>query len=299
MQSVSRTPGDEHPPGHVLRDFAAGKVLDDQLFHQIEQHIAGCPICSNWLTDVPPDALSSKLASCADASELVPSQKKYEILEEIGRGGMGIVYRARQRGLQRDLALKFLIAGTHSNAAELARFRREAVVLAQLDHPSIVRVHDCGEQEGVPYLALEWVPGPSLADRLARGPIEPRLAAAWVRDLARAIQYAHARSVVHRDLKPHNVLLAPRELSEPTEPSETPPVDRGPADDRCFTPKLVDFGLARFEDSTAFQTRTGETLGTPSYLAPEMVRASATALHNPSVDTYGLGTIRNWSWRRR
>jgi serine/threonine protein kinase len=191
----------------------------------------------------------------------------YEILGELGRGGMGVVYEARQVGLNRPVALKMILSGGHASAADLARFRTEAEAVARLLHPNIVQVYETGVHAGLPYFSLEFCSGGSLAARLDGTPWEPNRAAALVETLARAMQAAHARQVVHRDLKPSNVLLA----------------DDG-------TPKVTDFGLAKRLDSGAGQTASGAILGTPSYMAPEQAGGDGKHI-GPAADIYALGAI--------
>jgi len=188
----------------------------------------------------------------------------YEILDVLGRGGMGVVYKARQLGLNRVCALKMILAGWHAGAAELTRFRTEAEAVARLQHPHIVAVYDIGTHEGKPYFSLEFCPGGSLDRRLSGTPLEAPAAAKLVRDLAEATQAAHDARVVHRDLKPANVLLT--------------------ADG---SPKVSDFGLAKMDD--AGHTRTGAVMGTPSYMAPEQAQGSKDV--GPSADVYSLGAI--------
>jgi WD40 repeat protein len=223
------------------------------------------------LSPTDPDAtLSRSAASHGPAPEppaaSVPAVPGYELLGELGRGGMGVVYQARQVGLDRVVALKVVLAGGHAGPADRARFRTEAEAIARLQHPGIVQVYEVGEHGGLPYLALEFCPGGSLAQRLAGSPLPPRDAARLVEALARAVQAAHDRSVVHRDLKPQNVLLA--------------------ADG---TPKVADFGLAKKLDAAEGQTRTGAVLGTPSYMAPE--QAGGVGPIGPPTDVYALGAI--------
>ncbi len=205
----------------------------------------------------------------------------YEILGELGRGGMGVVYKARQTGLKRLVALKMILAGGHGGRQELARFRREAQAIARLQHPNIVQVYEVGEAEsgaGVPcpYLVLEFVAGGSLDQKLAGAPLPAREAARLVETLARAIDAVHRQGIVHRDLKPANVLLA--------------------ADG---TPKVSDFGLAKRLElgdeasallTSAGGTATGQVLGTPSYMAPEQAGGQGAAV-GPATDVYALGAI--------
>src|SRR5262245_8135022 len=181
--------------------------------------------------------------AAAVAAKVVPG---YEILGELGRGGMGVVYKARQQSLGRVVALKMILAGAHAGAQQRQRFRGEAEAAARLQHPNIVQVYEVGEQDGCPYFSLEYVDGRGLHEVLLDGLLPPPDAAALVEQLARAVDYAHRRGVVHRDLKPANVLLT-----------------------GDGTPKITDFGLAKCLDEEQARTRTGDVVGTPSYMAPE------------------------------
>jgi WD40 repeat protein len=190
----------------------------------------------------------------------------YEVLGELGRGGMGVVYQARQVGLNRLVALKMILAGGHAGPDDLLRFRGEAEAVARLKHPNVVQVYDVGEAGGLPYFSLELVEGGSLDRTLAGTPLPPPAAAALVETLARAVAAAHAAGVVHRDLKPANVLLA-----------------------RDGTPKVTDFGLAKKLDA-AGPTATGAVMGTPSYMAPEQAGGRSSEV-GPACDVYALGAI--------
>ncbi|QEL16254.1 protein kinase domain-containing protein [Limnoglobus roseus] len=210
---------------------------------------------------------SELLRSIGAAGGPVAAVPGFDILEEVGRGGMGVVYRARQRRLNRVVALKVILGGDHAAAKERARFRREAETAAKLDHPNIVRIFEVGEHDGRPYCVMEFVDGGSLAKRAAGGPWAFRAAAELVAAVAGAADHAHQRGVVHRDLKPANVLL-------------------GDAD----APKIVDFGLAKSQSGAdPALTRTGDVVGTPMYMAPE--QASGRGPVGPAADVWALGVI--------
>ncbi|MFO0888228.1 MAG: serine/threonine-protein kinase [Isosphaeraceae bacterium] len=191
----------------------------------------------------------------------------YEILGELGRGGMGVVYQARQVSLDREVALKMVLVGAHAGPDDRARFRAEAEAAAHLKHPNVVQVFEVGEYDGLPFLALELVEGGSLATRLAESPLAAEQAAQLVEILAAAMQNAHRRGVIHRDLKPANVLMTPD-----------------------GTPKITDFGLAKRLDTESGLTKSGAVMGTPSYMAPEQARGQPRAV-GPAADIYALGAI--------
>jgi WD40 repeat protein/serine/threonine protein kinase len=218
----------------------------------------------------------------------------YEILGELGRGGMGVVYKARQLRLNRLVALKMILAGSHAGAEQLARFRAEAEVLAPLQHPHIVQIYEVGELDGHPYFSLEFIDGGSLAQVLASTPQAPRQAAQLVETLARAMHFAHLRGIVHRDLKPANILLAIANIPAAVSGSAKDKTPVGlltaePAPLSAFTPKITDFGLAKNLETDSGHTKTGAILGTPSYISPE--QASGRKDIGPATDVYSLGAI--------
>jgi tetratricopeptide (TPR) repeat protein/tRNA A-37 threonylcarbamoyl transferase component Bud32 len=191
----------------------------------------------------------------------------YEILGELGRGGMGVVYKARQLGLNRLVALKMVLAGAHAGELQLARFYTEAEAVAGLQHPNIVQIFEVGKHDDLPYFSLEFVDGGSLADKLGGQPQPPKEAACLLEALARGMACAHQRSIIHRDLKPANVLLT-----------------------RDAVPKITDFGLAKRLESDSSQTKSGTLMGTPNYMAPEQA-AGKTREIGPLSDGYALGAI--------
>jgi tetratricopeptide (TPR) repeat protein len=196
-----------------------------------------------------------------------PAIPGYEILAEVGRGGMGVVYQARQTKLDRPVALKMILSGSLAGEAEVARFRTEAEAIARLSHPNIVQIYEVGEAEGRPFFSLEYLEGGSLADQLDGTPWPAQRAAALIETLARAMHVAHGRGVIHRDLKPANVLLS--------------------ADG---TPKITDFGLAKRLDVPAGLTQSDAIVGTPSYMAPEQAGGKAKDV-GPTADVYALGAV--------
>jgi serine/threonine-protein kinase len=216
----------------------------------------------------------------------------YEIVEVLGRGGMGVVYKARQIALDRFVALKMIRAPGSADAEERGRFHTEALAVARLTHPNIVQVYEVGEHDGVPFLALEFVDGGSLAQQLARGPLPAAVAACLTEALARAVQHAHEQGIIHRDLKPANVLLAlPSTFSRGSENREALARFSEPRlNEDSIVPKITDFGLAKRLDIDQKQTQSGAILGTPSYMAPEQ---AAGKVHDigPATDVYALGAV--------
>lgn len=216
------------------------------------------------LQEVAAGATSQDLGTADDG----PTQfGDYELLEEIARGGMGVVYRARQKQANRVVALKMILSGQFAGEEEVQRFRSEAEAAARLDHPHIVPVFDVGEHEGQHYFSMGYVDGESLTDRLHDGPLPPQSAAQLVRSTADAIACAHEHGVIHRDLKPSNVLI-----------------------DRSGKPRVTDFGLAKHVGADSNLTATGQVMGTPSYMPPEQAAGEVTQIDERS-DVYSLGAI--------
>ncbi len=251
----SRTRGQEASPAELCRACP-------QRLGEIEERLREFRSLYRYL-DAP-----GRAEQMGDRSRQVGIQVLgYQILGELGRGGMGVVYMARQLSLNRIVALKMILSGSHAGAAQRERFRAEAEAVARLQHPNIVQIYAIGESDGLPFIALEYVEGGSLARHLDGRPWAPRQAAQLTEVLAGAVHAAHQKGVVHRDLKPDNVLLTPDGV-----------------------PKVTDFGLAKRLDEASGQTQTGVILGTPSYMAPEQASGQAKDA-GPATDVYALGAI--------
>ena len=204
--------------------------------------------------------------SGAVADAVRPKMPGYELQEELGRGGMGVVWKARQTDLSRVVALKMILSGRFATATEVQRFQTEAAAAAGLDHPNIVPIYEVGQHQGQHYFSMKWIEGTSLAQHLPRLTADPRAAARLVATVARAVHHAHQRGIIHRDLKPANILL-----------------------DAAGEPLVTDFGLARRTDGDGGLTQTGVIVGTPSYMAPE--QAAAKKNITTAVDVWSLGAI--------
>src|SRR5881398_1723616 len=203
----------------------------------------------------------------ARAAEMLGELGDYELLEEIGRGGQGVVFRARQKSLNRTVALKVISLGQWASKAHLKRFRREAEAAASLDHPCIVPIYEVGERDGSCYFSMKFVEGGQLDEVVRRTLMSIRQAAELIAKIARTVHYAHEHGILHRDIKPGNVLL-----------------------DEKGEPHLTDFGLARLVETESTVTRTMEVLGTPSYMAPEQAVGNNAAISSVT-DVYGLGAV--------
>ncbi|OWK43178.1 protein kinase domain-containing protein [Fimbriiglobus ruber] len=284
----------------------------------VEDHVNHCPACQEALERLTSSPLSARLPAVdayadtfiarvramtpsadlgrkPDAGPApLPDVPGYEVQAEVGRGGMGVVYRARHRRLNRLVALKMLTDYGMTDPAVRLRFLIEAEAVAQLHHPNVVQVYEFGEHVGRPYLAMEYINGGSLADRLAAGPsFSPNRAAELVALLADAVAAAHHKGIIHRDLKPGNILISTEDdvsrhpdstQRRTTNALEPEPGSTGPS----LRPKVTDFGIARVGLSEL--TTTGEVLGTPSYMAPEQAAGQGSEV-GTATDVYGLGTI--------
>ena len=226
----------------------------------------GCPGCllESGLNLLGAEAVAGvglSAGASAKAGERVPPSKSeriaemlgelgdYELLEEVGRGGQGVVFRARQKSLNRTVALKVISLGQWASEAHLKRFRREAEAAASLDHPGIVPIYEVGERDGSCYFGMKFIEGGQLDEVVRHAPMSIRHAAEYKAKVARTVHYAHEHGILHRDIKPGNILL-----------------------DAKGEPHLTDFGLARLLETESTVTRTLEVLGTPSYMAPEQAQ---------------------------
>jgi serine/threonine protein kinase len=240
----------------------------------VEELVRRFPDHAEWLRQTLAQIrLEEPTQDTSTASDEVPQNVTwpeipgYEILGEIGRGGMGVVYKARQAKLNRFVALKMLLAGSQASAKAVARFRNEAEAIAQLQHPYIVQIFDVIEQDRQLFLSLEYVGGGGLSRKIGGRPLPVQQAVAWAHKLAQAMQYAHEHGVIHRDLKPANVLLTEDGI-----------------------PKITDFGLAKRIDDATNRTRTGTVVGTPDYMSPEQAEGQPRNI-GPATDIYSLGII--------
>jgi WD40 repeat protein len=318
-----------HPTDEELQSLSLGRLSESELA-RVSAHLGDCPECCrriDRMAAVDPLLLRLRQSDAHRGAPLVdPAQRRpavralrrgraaretpcepdaaptpvispapqrvgdYDILAEVGRGGMGVVYKARHRGLQRLAGLKMVLAGEFASPAQELRFRLEAELAARVQHPNIVQVYDIGIHQGRPFLAMEWVEAGSLANRLDGKPWVPGDAASLIEVLARAIHVVHGEGVVHRDLKPANILLQ-KDGCEKEAGREESSRSAGTAYPASRTiPKIADFGLARPTDGGATLTQSGFLVGTPGYMAPEQADGHA-ALVGPATDVYALGVI--------
>lgn len=256
-----------------LQDVQAGRTSARDTLLAEHPHLAGAVQCLDDLHQLAA-ADEDDLATLANPTPRVragpaplASFGKYEVIGEIGRGGMGVVYRAQQTDLDRPVALKMILAGQLASPEHLARFRDEARFAARLQHPNIVSIFEVGDHLGQPYFAMQYIGGPSLANQLRRGPLPPEQAAHLLHAIAGAVEHLHQHGVIHRDLKPANILL-----------------------DEEGRPYVTDFGLVKMMASESQRTTSGVIVGTPSYMSPEQA-AGKSALVGPRSDVYSLGAI--------
>jgi hypothetical protein len=291
------------PDPATLQRFLNDEVSEADVA-RLAEHIDGCPACQGELARLvgtlpgPLDLVTRDDGARSPEDAVVPRGPPpawvpghvpgYEILGEAGRGGMGVVYKARQLRPDRIVALKMLLAGGHAGPAERTRFFHEAEAVARLQHPNIVPLYEAGQHGDLPYFTLEFVAGGSLADLLRRQPLPARDAASLVEKLAEAMQYAHDHGIVHRDLKPANVLLAMAGAAGGECPGHDPADGRVPL--ASLVPKITDFGLAKNVAGGLAMTATGAVFGTPSYMAPEQASGGAKQV-GAAADVYALGAI--------
>jgi tRNA A-37 threonylcarbamoyl transferase component Bud32 len=239
--------------------------------------VQSCEICATPLLGDAPEGLCpacllrSAIVQLAKPSPSVslglPQFANYEILASVGQGGMGVVYKARQRKLGRVVALKAMISAAFASETELKRFQAEAQAVAKLHHPNIVTIYEVGFENSSHFFSMEYVEGESLADRLKRGSISSQQAAVYTKQISEAMHYAHERGILHRDLKPTNILLDARD-----------------------EPRITDFGLARHVDIESDLTMSGAVLGTPSYMPPEQASGKVREI-GPASDVYSIGAV--------
>jgi len=257
------------------------------LMNNIESTQGASPPAADGTVAQTP-AQQSDSAELSAARDLIV--RGYEILGELGRGGIGVVYKAKHLKLHRVVALKMILRGEHASRDALMRFLAEAEAVAKLRHPNIVQFHDGGAHNGLPYFTMEYIDGGSLAAAVRKNPLTATDAARLVEQIARGVQYAHEHGVVHRDLKPDNVLLS--FSGKPKAPAPNTVASGLPLNEAV--PKIADFGLAKIlgEPGAAGDealTHTGVAMGTPGYMSPEQATDSKTI--GPATDIWALGAI--------
>jgi serine/threonine-protein kinase len=267
-----------------IRDKLTGFLADHDRMRRLSAPLRGLSGNAIRLSSIDP-TLGGELAQCDYVQ--VDRVGRYQIECELGRGGMGVVYKARDSELNRTVALKMVSTGRFAAASDLERFRGEARLAAGLTHPGIVPIYEAGEWQGLPFFAMGLVEGVSLADLIREQPLPPQSAARLLKKIASAVAFAHANGVIHRDLKPANILLA---RSERTGSGAHSLKGYATGEVDSLEPAITDFGLAKRLDVDDHLTTTGQVLGTPAYMPPEQAAGSRREIGEAS-DIYSLGAI--------
>jgi WD40 repeat protein/tRNA A-37 threonylcarbamoyl transferase component Bud32 len=248
-------------PSFTANCARCGTPLDSRTLNGL------CPRCValDFFTPASPDEASDEISLPGEGERRIGD---YELLEEIARGGMGVVYRARQLSLRREVAVKMLLHGVLAGDMAIARFKAEAAAVANLRHPNIVAIHEIGEYQGQHFFSMEFVTGSTLADKVREGPLPAKLAATYLQRVAEAVHHAQGHGVLHRDLKPSNVLV-----------------------DENDQPRVTDFGLAKRTGAETDLTMTGQLIGTPAYMSPEQAGGTKFGPVDARSDVYSLGAV--------
>jgi len=257
-----------------LTRLQAGQTPDRQAVLETRPGLAPALDCLEALESLAPEPAAGEGGSDDETldvqlpvGDLPRTFGQYELLSEIGRGGMGVVYCARQEGLDRTVAVKMILAGHLASPEHVRRFHSEAKAAAKVRHPNVVHIHEVGQLHGQDYFAMDYIEGDSLAERIGKGPVDVSTAVELVGAVARAVEHLHRRGIVHRDLKPSNILL-----------------------DGSGQPYVTDFGLAKVFGPGSEKTATGVVTGTPSYMSPEQASGRSAEV-GPGADIYSLGVI--------
>jgi WD40 repeat protein/serine/threonine protein kinase len=274
-----------------LEDFLSNRLPAESENHVLT-HVESCTGCQQILENLTAWGVREREPDRRESATPEPSTLprqigQYSLIRELGQGGMGVVYLAEQVNLKRLVALKVIRHGVNATPDEVNRFCAEAEAVARLQHPNIVQIYEVGSEQGVHYLALEYVNGRNLDELVAGTPQEPPAAARITATLARAVQHAHERGILHRDLKPANILIQTTDGTDHTD-QKSPPLSSVPS--VLSVVKITDFGLAKRLEHGQAQSQTGVAMGTPSYMAPEQTSGKLADI-TPAVDVYGLGAL--------